>query len=189
MKAKKFNLLLNDLSACEDAKLFAADKSLKEVWDTCPRGDWMLWLAKKADVDIRTLTKAKALCANTVRHLMKDKRSTNAIDVAIKFGDGIVELPELNAATAYAAAAYAATAYAAAAYAAYAAAYAAADADDAADDAAYAAADDAARAATAYAAADAAAYARKENQLATANICREQIPYKLIKSQLEKLKP
>jgi len=187
MKAKKFNLLLNDLSACEDAKLFAADKSLKEVWDTCPRGDWMLWLAKKADVDIRTFTKAKALCANTVRHLMKDERSTNAIDVAIKFGDGIVELPELNAATAYAAAAYNAAAYNAA-YAAYAAADADSDAD-AADDAAYAAADDAARAATAYAAADAAAYARKENQLATANICREQIPYKLIKSQLEKLKP
>src|SRR3990167_4039983 len=144
MNSTQFTQKLKALNACSDAKQFASNKSLEEVWNTCSRGDWMLWLAKKADIDLRILTKAKALCANTVRHLMKDERSKNAIDVAIKFGNGIATLEELNAA-AYAASAAAAvdTVYAAAyaAYAAYAAADAAAFADaavDAADAAAFA---------------------------------------------------
>ena len=125
--------------------------TFKEAWDNCPRGDWMLWIAKKVGVDIKTLTKAKALCALTVRHLMKDQRSINACEVALKFADGLATKYELYAA-AYAAYADAAAADAAA----YAAAYAAADAD--------------ADAAAAYAAA---AAARKGNQKKTADICRD----------------
>ena len=180
MNSTQFTQKLKALNACSDAKQFASNKSLEEVWNTCSRGDWMLWLAKKADIDLRILTKAKALCANTVRHLMKDERSKNAIDVAIKFGNGIATLEELNtaayAASVAASAAYAA--YAAAAYAAYAAAYAAY--------AAYAAADTAAFADAAVDAAFAVDNAKKENQLLTAQIVREQIPFSLILKHLTK---
>jgi hypothetical protein len=111
----------------------------------------MLWLFKRTNPDdLKELTRAKAHCALTVRHLMKDQRSINACEVALKFADGLVTKDELNAAAC--AAAYAA------ADAAYAAAYAAADA--------------------AYA--DAAAYAaRIKNQKETANICRRYLPIEI----------
>ena len=65
----------------------------------------------------RELTLAKAHCAATVLHLMKDERSKNAIAVAIKYGNNEATSEELSAAyaAAFAAAAYAAAAFAAAA--------------------------------------------------------------------------
>lgn len=56
----------------------------------------MLWIAKKLNVDLLKLTTAKALCANTVRHLMKDERSTNAVDAALAFGRGEIGEQELK---------------------------------------------------------------------------------------------
>jgi len=161
--------------ACEDAVKFRNQfETFEEAWSACPRGDWMLWLAKRLDVDLKTLTLAKVRCASTVRHLMKDTRSIKALDVALLFAEGNATREELDAAYAAADAAAADAADAADAAAADAAAYAA----YAAADAAYA--DAAAYAADAYA--DAAAYAadaygrqaaRKENQKTTADICRE----------------
>jgi len=164
---------------CREALEFRNQFStFQEAWQACPRGDWMLWLAAKMKINKRLLTLAKGRCAETVKHLMKDERSIRAIEAVIAYGNGEIDDKEL---TTYAEAAYAA----AAAFAAYIdaeAAYAAAAAAFAyvAADAAYAAAyaaDAAAVATFAYVAADAAyaayAAARKQNQLQTANICRE----------------
>ena len=148
----------------------------------------MLWLSRKCNVDNRKLTLAKGLCAETVKHLMKDPRSIAAVEAAIKYGNGEIDDTELRnaaadaaAADAAAAAAYAAYAADAAAYAAAygadAAAYAAAYAANAAADAAYAAAD-AAYAANAAAYAAYAAAARKKSQLQTAEIVRNTISIK-----------
>ena len=175
--------LLLKLKACGPAIDWAGDKTIEEIWETCHRGDWMLWLARKLNIDKRVLTIAKGHCANTVRHLMKDERSIAAVDMAIKYGEGNATDSELAAA---ADAAYAATADA---YDAYAADYAAdAAAAYAADVAAAAAAYDA----TAYAAAADAAYdatadadARKQSQQATAEICRKYIPFELILSGIK----
>jgi hypothetical protein len=187
----KIETYIEKLNPCVDgAKYLRKHETLKTAWEHCYRGDWMLWLARKLNVDIRMLTLAKGLCASTVKHLMKDKRSVVAIESAIAFGRGEIGRKELADA---ADAAYAAYAAADAADAAYAAAYAAyaADAADAAADAAYAAAyaayaayaadaADAAAGAAAAAAADAAyaaagadATARDKNRLETANICRK----------------
>jgi len=143
MKAQ--NLLIK-LDACQEAIEWVGDKDLKEAWETCPRGDWMLWLAAMLKVNHRTLTLAKGRCAETVVHLMKDKRSINAVNAAIAYGNGKINNEELAAA---------------------AAAAAVANADSLA---AYAYAD-----AAAYAYADAAAHAaaRVKNQKATADICRK----------------
>ena len=185
---------IEQFNPCGDALEFRSKyNSFEESWNNCPRGDWMLWIAKKVGVDLRALTLAKARCAKTVLHLMKDDRSKKAIEIAESFGLGNVTKHELDIAAADAYAAYAAayaTAYAtgdaadyADAYAAYAAAYATADDADYATayaaayaaTAAYAAAAYAATAdaATADAAAADAAAARKNNQQATADICRE----------------
>ena len=132
MKTLKEKLV--ELGACRDAVEWAGDKELPEAWETCPRGDWMLWLAQKAGVSLRTLTAAKAECAATVLHLMKDERSRNAVLVSRRYGMGeATELELVSARDAAYAAVYAA------AYAAHAAA-ADTEAAEAAASAAYAAA-------------------------------------------------
>ena len=195
MNAKEFQNLLNELDACHEAIEWSKGKDFLTVWKTCQRGDWMLWLAKKMQnkdgwPDLRNLTLAKALCAKTVIHLMKDERSKKAIEVAENYGLNKASEKELSAYAAAAAAAdadadadaYADAAADAAAAAAYAdadaaAAYAAADAAADAAAAAYAAAyaDAAAAAAAAYAAAAYAAAddARYNTLKKCANICRE----------------
>jgi hypothetical protein len=166
--------------------------SFKNTWNNCPRGDWMLWIARKLNINHQLLTLAKAYCAKTVYHLMTDEKSKNAIIVAINYGNNLATKEELQIAAANAAA-YAADAAADAAYADAAAdaAYAAAAAADAAADAdaaayaAYAAAD-AAYADAAYA--DAAAiYTVKEqakikNRKKTANICRKYLTIEVFKA-------
>ena len=162
---------------------FAKDLTLEEFLNTCQRGDWILWLFTRMNPNsLREVTLAKAHCVNTVRHLMKDDRSTKAVDVAIAFGECRATRKELDDA--------ADAAHAAADAAAYAAAYAADGAAYVAAGAAYAAAAAAARAA-AYAAADAAAYAadaayvaasaaaKKENKKQTADICRKYLPIEI----------
>ena len=90
--------LLIKLNACNEAREWASNKSIDEIWATCHRGDWMLWLARKLNIDKRVLTLAKGHCANTVRHLMKDERSIAAVDMAIKYGEGNATDSELAAA-------------------------------------------------------------------------------------------
>jgi regulator of protease activity HflC (stomatin/prohibitin superfamily) len=117
---------------CLEAIIFRSRyQTFEDAWNNCERGDWMLWIAQRVGVDVRTLTLSKALCAKTVIHLMKDHRSIDAVNVAERFGRGEAGEDELRKAAyaAYAASSAAsADAYAAAAssaYAAYAAAHAA----------------------------------------------------------------
>ena len=92
---------IEKFNACKESIVFRKNyPDFKTAWENCPRGDWMLWIAKKLNVDLLKLTTAKALCANTVRNLMRDERSTKAIDVAILFGQGKASREELDAAAA-----------------------------------------------------------------------------------------
>jgi hypothetical protein len=177
-KVKRFQLLLVKLNACEEAKDWVADKSWEEVYSTCHRGDWLLWLfAKTNPKDLQLLTLAKGHCANTVRHIMTDERSLKAVDAAIAFGEGKITIEELDAA------AWGADAACSAANAADANA---ADADAAAYDAARAAnwAAHTACAAAWSANADAedvegALAAYESNQKLTADICRKYLPIEI----------
>jgi len=167
--------LLIKLDACEGAKEWAGNKSWEEIYNTCYRGDWLLWLFKKTNPDdLQLLTLAKGHCANTVRHLMKDERSIKAVDVAIAFGEGKATREELDTAAAYAYAA-AAYAYAAADYAAAFAAYSTYSASAAA----YAADAYSTYSASAAAYAADAADTKKENQQLTADICRKYLPIEI----------
>jgi len=171
--------LLIKLNACEEAKKWAGDKSWEEVYNTCHRGDWLLWLhnrTNKEDVQVRTL--AKGHCANTVRHLMEYKISLVAVDTAIAFGEGRATRDELDD-VAYDAA-YTAEFAAASTYATYAAANAAAFAA-ANNTAANNTADT--RAAYAAAAAYRVAAEKIKNQKDTADIVRKYIPIELWNTQ------
>ncbi|MFZ1786723.1 MAG: hypothetical protein WAT92_00365 [Saprospiraceae bacterium] len=147
---------LGQKRACGDAREWAKQyATISEIVKNCHRGDWLLWLAQKIEIDQRPMTLAKGLCAKTVIHLMKDQRSIDAVNAAIDYGNGVISDVVLKNYAADASAA-ATAAYAAAAYAADAAAAYAADASDAS--------------ATAAAAA---AAARIKSQKQTADICRE----------------
>ena len=153
--------LLIGLRACDEAMKWANGKSWKKIFDTCYRGDWLLWLfyhtKTDSENDFALLAIAKGHCANTVRHLMTDERSLAAVDAAMNY-NGDRELLKDAADGAYAA--YTAV-YTYAAFAAFAAANATA-------------ADSAATATDA--AANAAVDAREKNRLDTANIVRKHIP-------------
>ena len=96
MKAKD---LIIKYSGCEQAIKWAGDKTIQEAWDTCERGDWMLWIYKKMyPNNIREITRAKAHCANTVRHLLTDERSLMAIDTALAFSNGEATIEQLQSA-------------------------------------------------------------------------------------------
>ena len=166
---------LNSLHACISSIEWLEDRNAEQMWNDCHRGDWMLWLLQKLDLDNRKLTLCKGKCAETVKHLMKDERSINAVEVAIRYGYSEATDEELTAATAAAAyAAAAATAYAAYAAAAATAAYTAA------------AADAAAAAATAAYTAAAADAARKANQQQTSEIIRSIVTYDELLTLLNK---
>ena len=150
MNAIEFNQLLIDLYACADARAWAKGKDLKTVWNTCDRGDWLLWLCgkmagKKGWPTQKQVVLAACDCAETALKYVPegDNRPKNAIRTARARARGRATLAQVRdaglAATAYAAyaatnAAYAAEAAAYAAYAAY-----AAEASYAAEAAAYAA--------------------------------------------------
>jgi hypothetical protein len=173
--------LLIDLCACDELKEWAEDKTWEQVYNSCHRGDWLLWLfAKTNPDDLQRLSLVKGYCANTVRYLMKDKRSIRAIDIAIAFGEGKAIIDELRNAAADADTVafdlyvYATSSSSAAAYAAIAASAAASF---------YADISVCANAATGYAAhavyLDLDADARKQNWQITADICRKYLPIEI----------
>ena len=114
--------------ACSDGAKFARQfPTLAEVYDACPRGDWLWWMIRKGGFADKILSvKVAIACAEHVlpvfeKRFPDDDRPRRAIQAAKDFLDGKI--------TAASAAAYAADAAAyAASAAAYVAAYAAADA-------------------------------------------------------------
>jgi len=177
---KTLKNFLEKHNVCRDGFDFAKDLTLEQFLNTCKRGDWILWLFKRTNPkSFRQITLAKAHCANTVRHLMQDERSINAVDVAIAFGENRASENELKAAAAYSAAAadaYSANTAANSAYSAYSAAAAAdVDSDSAAAGSAFASY----ASADAFAAYGAAGAARKQNQKLTADICRKYLPLEI----------
>jgi hypothetical protein len=109
------------------------DCNAKELWNCCERGDWLLWIATKLEVDRKHVVKAACECAKSVLHLVPEgeERPRKAIEIALEWTEGNASLEDVRsaAAAAYAAATHAnahANASYAASYAAYAARYSAA---------------------------------------------------------------
>jgi len=94
-----FDNFLISMYACRDARDWARNKSWREIYDTCERADWLLWLFKRTNPDdkrVRVLVAGHI--ANTLRHLMSDKRSSNAVDVCLYYGNGQATEDELHSA-------------------------------------------------------------------------------------------
>ena len=145
----EFIAKLEKLDACDDSiEWLSTQDSIKSAWEDCERGDWLLWLVARLNINERKLFLAKGLVVEQVLHLMNDERSIEAVEAAINYGNGKISKDELEIfiADAYTAAYATAdadadtyTATTSAAFAAASAAFAAAFADAAAS-AAFAAA-------------------------------------------------
>ena len=70
MTQEKLQDLLNvPTLPCEEAADWAQGKTIQEIWNTCDRGDWLLWWAQKRGLESRKLTAAYAAyaAADTVK--------------------------------------------------------------------------------------------------------------------------
>ena len=82
---------LKSLKACRPAMDWVQEgnKTWKEAYNTCNKGDWLLWLFERTNPDdVKLISLTKGHYANSLRHLIKDRRSLDIIDVAIAFGEG-----------------------------------------------------------------------------------------------------
>lgn len=134
MTSKTLAQTISHLHPCREARAWLGDKTAAaEAWESCPRGDWTLWLAARVGVDRRLVVLAACDCARTaLRHVPAgEDRPRLAIEAAEAWAAEPTEEKRAAAAAAAAAAYDARVAYA----------YAAADADAHAHAYAYAARD------------------------------------------------
>ena len=96
-------------SACADGREWALTQpTMADVWDNCPRSDWLLWIADKIGnrPDDRTLRLFAVWCARNTPlgdgrvtgDLLTDPRSIAALEVAERYANGRASREELAAA-------------------------------------------------------------------------------------------
>ena len=95
--------------ACDDGYVFAiTQQTMADVWDKCPRADWLLWILNKLDrrADDRTLRLFAVWCVRNTPlsdgrktgDMLKDPRSLAALEVAERYAHGNATDKELAAA-------------------------------------------------------------------------------------------
>jgi len=65
--------------ACQAAREWADGKSFQEIWQTCPKTGWLIWLLKKLGFETRNFQELAISSAEGVTHLMQDERSKHAV--------------------------------------------------------------------------------------------------------------
>lgn len=51
-----------NLYACKEAVIWNGDRTFDECWRDCTRGDWMLWLAGRLQIDRKKITQVACSC-------------------------------------------------------------------------------------------------------------------------------
>ena len=102
MTAQQLQDKLIQLNACEPAIEWANGKDLETAWNTCERGDWMIWLLTESQNEVtdKQLRLIAVECCRSVQRLMTDQRSINAVDVAERYANGEATDEELRQAQA-----------------------------------------------------------------------------------------
>lgn len=90
---QNLDTLLAELGACQSATLWAQGKTWQQIYDTCERADWLLWLFARtqtmdAEVNMRLFTLAKVECAALVDPIWFDEESLVMMGATLYFGNG-----------------------------------------------------------------------------------------------------
>ena len=120
-----------DRGACREARVWLATQSdPRAAWEACERADWMIWYARRRDVDPKAFVRIACDCARTALPFVPEgeNRPRLAIEAAERWMRGEATIDEVRDAADAAADAVADAAAAAEAAEAAIAAYAAADA-------------------------------------------------------------
>ena len=96
--------LLRSKRACTEAIDWTAARhkmTPARMWATCPRGDWMLWIAGRVDIDRRLLVRAACDCARlSLKYVKKgEKRPLVAIQTAEKWCQGKATIKSVRSAS------------------------------------------------------------------------------------------
>lgn len=96
-------LNLEGLNACEEALKWYGSQNwatLEEAWNNCPRGDWLLWLCAKLDIDRKLLVRSACSIARTVLKYVPagEDRPLKAIEAAEAWCAGKATLQQVQAA-------------------------------------------------------------------------------------------
>lgn len=117
MKPKTKQQLLdrmNSLGACDDATKWVQSRegTAQQIWDSCERGDWMLWYAGRCEVNRKQLVGAACMCAReALKHVQAgEDRPRAAIETAERWCRSEATIEEVRAAADAADTAAAATA-------------------------------------------------------------------------------
>ena len=86
------------MGACGEARDWVASEiergsSIADMWDRCPRGDWLLWLAGNAGVERKRLVLAACACARLALPYTTDPRVLRCIETTEAWtrGDATIE--------------------------------------------------------------------------------------------------
>jgi hypothetical protein len=114
---------LQKLNACYEAVKWVEDKDPETAWHECQRGDWLLWIAARLEIDRKLLVLAACDCAEPALVFVPDGEErpakaiaaarawaageANAFNAAKDFADGTAVADSVDAVIAAAAALYA----------------------------------------------------------------------------------
>src|SRR3990172_2796305 len=83
-KMKNHKELLLSFSACREAVDWYNDKDSQEAWESCNRGDWMLWIAARLEIDKKLIVLAACNCAELSLQFVpnNENRPKEAVEAA-----------------------------------------------------------------------------------------------------------
>ena len=91
--------LLDELNACQEAKQWAAGKTLSQAWQECQRADWMLWLLGRSPINKKIIgTIAVEFAEQYVHNANGYPAVSECIGVVKKYLAGEATQEELSAA-------------------------------------------------------------------------------------------
>ncbi len=102
--ATKADLLraMVDFLACNAAHAWVSSQegTAQEIWDLCPRGDWLLWFAAERGIDNITLARAACLCARTALQYVPggEDRPRLCIETVERWANGEATIQEVRSA-------------------------------------------------------------------------------------------
>ncbi len=89
--------LLERLDACSEAREWAGQRTLAEVWTECARGDWLLWLAQRLRIDRSVIVRAAVECVRpALVYLPAREWPARALEVMLAWCEGKATIEEVR---------------------------------------------------------------------------------------------